>query len=180
MIGSILLAIAVTAIFVYAEWCAMATRRLRLYEASASRFYAHLKPLLEDGETPARVLELLSFLNRQIIDRRAGYAAIAALRALKRNGGETTSVKSAGNENDEFIAFFNHRPELARAFCQASSEGLLAISYRMPLFGARLRRFVTESNVEQSSEASRYFVAKFETSSQGQACADTGGQPAKC
>jgi len=173
MMGSILLAVVTTALFVFAQWCWFARQRLVHYERYATRFYSHLRPLIEDPETPSSLLRLLAFLNREIVDRGAPRVAMTALRVLERNGREEARAKEkekAYGESDELLSFFQRRPELARAFSHAASDGLLAISYMAPFSGSRLRKFVLNSNVARSSEASRHFIVKFERSSHGSSC----------
>jgi hypothetical protein len=147
--------------FAYAESCALATRRLSLYEFWANEFFSNIKPLIEDVETPTAVLKMLSFLNRRLDD--SGVAHMAVL-ALHFSTSERRERLPADNKvGDQLLEFFRRRPELGKAFFRAATAGFLALSYSAsPLTGWLIRKNLIRIGENPSKEESRFFVAKFE------------------
>lgn len=146
--------------FAYSEWCALATRRLHLFESWANEFFANMKPLLEDKETPVPVLQMLSFLNKKLDDTGTAHLAVLALHFSSSSKPETAPAR---DKIAEIIEFLKRRPELATAFFRASVAGFMALSYSAaPLAGWLIRKNLEKLGDNPSKEESRFFVAKFE------------------
>ena len=136
---AMLLSFALLAVLV-ARWVlARFVVRLASYERHADAFFSSARPLLRDPETPDSVLEMLSFMAREIGRRRAAIAFLGSILRLHRNGLE---YRKQGEDDDIERVFFERRPELDLAYGRACAAGMLAVTYRSALVGAFVRRLV--------------------------------------
>lgn len=111
---------------------ALDTARLEKYDSLSSKFYESAQPLADDADTPAEVLEVVGVMNRLITSKNG---AILILKTMNQRA-ESNSGDSC---HPSVVPFFERRPELTRAFVEASSSALLAATYRNRLIGWYVR-----------------------------------------
>lgn len=135
-----------------------AMRDVQRYEQAAVRFLDKADTLMSDPDIPVGVLDRLEFLAERISDRRAVDGLMAALFAKDK-----ISPKGAPDYK-EVQSFFDRRPELHRAYSEATGCAMLAVFYNgsgMRGFLARIwlssliRRVDSERTVEEIKSRNR-------------------------
>lgn len=134
-IALILFGAVAAAAFVYSRYAATRLRHLSHYERWSDEFFREVKPLLSDDRTPSAVLEVVAFLNRQIVSDRAARSALSSF-AYRVD----PKVVASTSLHRDLETFSRDLPELSDAFGRACLSAMRAISYRSPFAGFFLRR----------------------------------------
>ena len=124
-------------------------RREKIREKSIRGFYAAMKPLVEDEDTPTELLRVLSVLNQTISDPRIVQHLLQFQgkdRWWRRESRPTTLTKTA-------TEFFAKRPELEEPFVRAIGEWLLAVTASSPVLGRVLRVSMSRDAIPEAAEA---------------------------
>ena len=121
---SILVLVIAVSIAIFYLWSKRRTQHLIAYEQAADRFYKSIKPLMEDADTPDELLDMIGFLNGQIVERSGARGVIYALLCSSSKVRQAEGVKAIRKSLGEF---FEKRPELEKPFVEATAYALVAV-----------------------------------------------------
>lgn len=137
----------------------------REYRKATEKFFASVKPLVSDDETPAEVLRVIDTLNKSIADGRSAMMLCAFLANGRWRHFHPSEMNKVRAE------FFHRRPELERPYHEAIYSWFMAVTALSPLFGNAARFAMDEKNVERAvNSASAIVVAKSRHDNNHNAC----------
>jgi hypothetical protein len=134
---AVLAALALIFMYLHSKIVKKRGKYLIHYETAINDFIEAAHALLGDSDTPEGVIDLLQFM-RMKAERRSSARYFLWYLLMKRK----ELIGPSGSKLREMEEFFKKRPELSTAFSRACSAAFEALTYRSPLAGPLLRRFV--------------------------------------
>jgi len=125
----------------FARWCAFMARE---YGDATEAFFKAASPIVQDGEVPEELLQVVATLNDSLTDRRCARKLLVYL-ASGRWKARSSTPSALLNIRSEF---FHRRPELEAPFHEMAVQWFSAVTALSPLSGVLARSFMAEPEVE--------------------------------
>jgi len=153
VIGLLIAAIGVGVVLTVLSFFRLKAVLARQYRKSVESFFAAVKPLVSDDETPAEILKMIDTLNTSIADRRSAMMLFSCLT-------DSRWRHAVPNEMNKIrCEFFHRRPELERPYHEAIYCWFMAVTALSPFFGKAVRFAMDEANVERAVNTASSKVA---------------------
>ncbi|SNY94083.1 hypothetical protein SAMN04515647_4406 [Cohaesibacter sp. ES.047] len=136
---NIILSILVAVSFAISWFVTTKRRHYEEFARASEKFFKSATLLVEDPDTPDFIVDLILNIRKYVNRQDAAKLFYEALQMIEN---DKTNEDPSMPEFTAALLRLKQNPELAEAFVDASSSGLMAISYRNMYYGWRLRKNV--------------------------------------